>query len=1187
MIKKKRIAKGLSLFMAMALCAGNITPVTVKAEPATEERNVMAGLKPTTNAEGGVLNPLAATDGNKSGSNVDSNNTKIVAGEEIGNEDNGYAQWQPVYLEYDLGENYNLQKISLYRNTYDNAVSTFKDVKVEIATDKEFTDSRVVYKTADVEETTKNQGQAQIIDLAEGTEGRYLRVWGKGHYIQNTNSDWKGYSNGVLFNEIEAIATVPVTEPEPEPNPDPNPDPENPGTGEELVDANIMLGLQPTTNSTHNIVVGGSTVPQVTIQNPSNATDGIKAGSNDDSNNTKIIAGMESGGEDNGYAGWDRVYLQYDFGKIRDVKQIDLYRNTYDAAVSDFKNVKVELSDTENFANSTVVFAEGDYKETTDNKGRAQSIVLDAPVKAQYIRIWGKGHYIQNTNSSWKGYSNGVLFNEIEVIASVPKSEIPTPPPEAEARNIAAGKIPYVRGLTPTNIKAITDGKADNNYAVHNSLGNRWLQFEYRNSYFMKEIKFKLEEGTYKSVKVSVSSAPTSEGELVFNESNWTQGENMTVINLGEGKPGKYVRFTVNKEDNSPAKYSEIEIWATGKNFDESKPEYVAPESKYDTLVWSDEFNGDTVDETKWNIIDGMANHGAIYDRDAVSIKKDGENSYLAIHSKNYETTEDLIKAVGWDQYQDQELKDSVTWSSGRVESKDKFSFQFGRMAVRAKPNDSQGIWPAIWLLCQDETGHDEIDVLEYLGQDAWDAWTTNHFGILDKNKASDGIATRNYEAWCQDFHVFEVEWDPEIIKFFIDGVQVHSTTAGKDDGRDGMHTRPMFAILETQVGDGWVGDVDYTKQETKQDSDYLIDWVRVYQTADQPVARFDNLESISNGKNDRYYIAPESHTDGLMELSDGEESYESKDNFYYGGQPRYEASRVAVKEGATDQSLVYHIPEVKDVHLTTYYQTLEGVKEVTRPGDLKGKSMRSSLKDGADLDFKIYTSADGEDWTRFENVKIVDNFPEPNPSYARHTFDAYGLPEGTNYVKVEFPNYEGAEYTQKNGEVTKVKNTDIQLAKVTFLQEKGAAVPEPEPEPEPEVTLDSIKITQAPEKTEYVEGEIFDAKGMKVTAIYSDGTEEEVTEAVSYSKEPLQVTDKEIELSYTEKEVTKTVKQAITVKKEADKKPGAKPSGSNKNPSGSSVKTGDEAQLALWGTVGLLAAGAILVLTIRKRKQN
>lgn len=160
MIKKKRITKSLSLFMAMALCVGNIAPVEIKAEPATEERNVMAGLEPTTNADEGVLNPLAATDGNKSGSNLDSNNTKIVAGEETGTEDNGYAQWQPVYLEYDLGENYNLQEISLYRNTYDNAVSTFKDVKVEIATDEEFTDSSVVYETADVEETTENKGQA-------------------------------------------------------------------------------------------------------------------------------------------------------------------------------------------------------------------------------------------------------------------------------------------------------------------------------------------------------------------------------------------------------------------------------------------------------------------------------------------------------------------------------------------------------------------------------------------------------------------------------------------------------------------------------------------------------------------------------------------------------------------------------------------------------------------------------------------------------------------------------------------------------------------------------------------------------------------------------------------------------------------------------------------------------------------
>ena len=146
MSKKAKLTKKLAMFLALVLCLGDMFPVTVKAE--TETRNVMEGLEPKTNA-GEIINPLAATDGNKSGSNEDGNNTKIVAGEERPDtEDNGYSQWQPVYLQYDFGEIYELKEISLYRNTYDNAISTFKEVKVEIASNEEFTDSYVVYKTA-------------------------------------------------------------------------------------------------------------------------------------------------------------------------------------------------------------------------------------------------------------------------------------------------------------------------------------------------------------------------------------------------------------------------------------------------------------------------------------------------------------------------------------------------------------------------------------------------------------------------------------------------------------------------------------------------------------------------------------------------------------------------------------------------------------------------------------------------------------------------------------------------------------------------------------------------------------------------------------------------------------------------------------------------------------------------------
>ena len=805
----------------------------------------------------------------------------------------------------------------------------------------------------------------------------------------------------------------------------------------EYVSTNILQGLSPITNSKYMITSGDSTVPQVSILNPDSATDGDNYSGNDDNFNTKIIVGEETGESDNGYNKWEPFFIQYDFKKIRSVNEIKIYRNTYDDAISTYKDVKVELSTSPNFEgnNTIVVFEKKDVIETLENKGKPQIIKLDKEVDAQYIRIWGKGHYIQNINSTWSGYSNGNLYNEIEVIANVEKTEIPSKPDDIEEKNLSRGKIPYVYGLQPTNIEAITDGKIDNNYAIHNSVGENWIQFEYKNIYNFKKIKFMLEPGVYKSVKISISNSPNGGFKEIFSEINWQQTNEPKIIKLQSNIKGKYVRFTVNKDDNSKTKYSEIEIWGNGNNYDESKPSYVEPKSKYNKLVWSDEFNGEGIDENKWTIIDGMVNHGAIYNRDAVSIKKDGENSYLAINTKNFNSTDELIDAVGVDNYLGQIInKEKVTWSSGRIESKNKFSFQFGRMAVRAKVNDSQGIWPAIWMLAQDETGHDEIDVLEYLGQDPWGVWTTNHFGILGKNKASDGIRNSNYEAWSQDFHVFEVEWDPEFIKWYIDGSLVFESVKGKDDGRDGMHNRPMFPILETQVGDGWVGDVDYNKQLTKQDSDYLVDWIRIYQMPNQPFVKFDNLVSLDKSYNNEYEIKPYYNTENFIELTDGDLNFENKDNFYYGGQPRMENSRIALDKNSDYGYIVYNVPNVKDVHLTTYYQTIEDkVKWNEEANSYEGYSIRSELLEG-NIDFKIFTSKNGKDWKEFKDIKVVDNFIEKHPGYSRVTFDAYNLPKDTQYLKVEFPKYKNVSYKLNNGDIKNLKNTDIQLAKVTFL---------------------------------------------------------------------------------------------------------------------------------------------------------
>ncbi len=113
MKRNKKASKALSFFMALALTAGNLSPAAVKADTITVDKNILQGLIPTTNAEGGITNPEAATDGINYDSDVDANNTRIECRGRIGGDDNGYSQWNPVYLQYDFGDVYSVKAVIL------------------------------------------------------------------------------------------------------------------------------------------------------------------------------------------------------------------------------------------------------------------------------------------------------------------------------------------------------------------------------------------------------------------------------------------------------------------------------------------------------------------------------------------------------------------------------------------------------------------------------------------------------------------------------------------------------------------------------------------------------------------------------------------------------------------------------------------------------------------------------------------------------------------------------------------------------------------------------------------------------------------------------------------------------------------------------------------------------------------
>lgn len=79
---------------------------------------------------------------------------------------------------------------------------------------------------------------------------------------------------------------------------------------------------------------------------------------------------------------------------------------------------------------------------------------------------------------------------------------------------------------------------------------------------------------------------------------------------------------------------------------------------------------------------------------------------------------------------------------------------------------------------------------------------------------------------------------------------------------------------------------------------------------------------------------------------------------------------------------------------------------------------------------------------------------------------------------------------------------------------------------------LSEIKIKQAPSKTEYIEGEDFNRSGMKIEAVYNNGTTKEITNYTVINENNLKVTQTSVTISYTEDGVTKTVEQKIKVNK-------------------------------------------------------
>ncbi len=242
-------------------------------------------------------------------------------------------------------------------------------------------------------------------------------------------------------------------------------------------------------------------------------------------------------------------------------------------------------------------------------------------------------------------------------------------------------------------------------------------------------------------------------------------------------------------------------------------------------LIWSDEFDGPSVDPLRWRIEDRHLIKNAelqYYAPDEVYI----QNGTLVLRSRN-RVYSGFDSNGNWGTY---------NYTSGLVESQGRFGMAYGRIEVRAKLPSTRGLWPAHWMLPTSGLWPPEIDIMELLGHEPTRIYMTHHWGSWPNVQSNGGTYVGpNYS---QGFHTFAVEWSPARIDWFIDGVQRFSSSVS-------IPAEPFYIILNTAVGGNFPGNPDGS---TVFPQYHEIDYVRVYVPADPGAATVSGVDTTRRG---------------------------------------------------------------------------------------------------------------------------------------------------------------------------------------------------------------------------------------------------------------------------------------------------------------------------------------------------
>ena len=266
-------------------------------------------------------------------------------------------------------------------------------------------------------------------------------------------------------------------------------------------------------------------------------------------------------------------------------------------------------------------------------------------------------------------------------------------------------------------------------------------------------------------------------------------------------------------------------------------------------LVWRDEFDGDQVDKSKWDFDIG---NGFFDYRTHKWIEGWGneELQYYTREPENVFVKDSLltIRAL-------KESQNGCGYSSARLKTRKRdgealFSKLYGKVAIKAKVPHGKGLWPALWMLPQDDkyggwAASGEIDLMEIVGEKPHEVLSSIHFGsVYPERSLVTHVHALPNGSTVADWHVYSVEWEPGEIRFLVDDIQTHTLSFwwSCSTTKDGVGVvpkrpadinawpapfdQPFYLVMNVAVGGNFPG---VPNAQTRFPADLVVDYVRVF----------------------------------------------------------------------------------------------------------------------------------------------------------------------------------------------------------------------------------------------------------------------------------------------------------------------------------------------------------------------